>query len=631
MPASRYEYLVMAQLLICPSGHEWQTDDERGTCPVCGATAELDADLDDTHKPADELPPRPKSSPMVRPVVHNENTEIGSSFDQTQSMRAPVELPRVLGYETLGILGRGGMGVVYKARQVSLNRVVALKMVLAAEHADPRELTRFRTEGEAVAQLHHPHIVQIFEVGEYAGRPFLALEYLEGGSLEARLDGTPLLPRHAAELVATLARAIHYAHGRGIVHRDLKPANILLQIADCGLRIEPNAISLPDPQSAIRTPQSAIPKITDFGLAKRLDAPGQTQTGQVMGTPSYMAPEQAAGDSKAIGPACDIYALGAILYELLTGRPPFKAATSMETLQQVLYADPASPTSLQPQTPFDLETIALKCLHKDPQKRYASAQDLADDLERYLAGQPILARRVSWFERLLKWVKRRPAVAALLGVSVAAVLCLIALGAWSYAEIEDALEQTEIQRDAATRQGQRAERNFDQARKAVQRLMRVAKDKLSHLPRMEQEHRAILLEAVKFYETLQKEENSPAVRQNIAEAYALMGAAEERFGNFDQAEVYQRRSLAIRRDLVAEFPGRHDYEHDLANSLSHLGGVLEQCGRYAEAEDWYGQTMVARQRLAKLILTITNIKPSWARSITIWGFYCGLSAAIGRR
>jgi WD40 repeat protein len=301
----------------------------------------------------------------------------------------------VPGHEILSELGRGGMGVVYQARQTKLGRLVALKMILSGAHAGATDLARFRTEAEAVARLQHTNIVQIFEVGEHDGLPYFSLEFCGGGSLERKLNGTPLPPREAVALVEQLARAMHAAHQKGVVHRDLKPANVLL--ADDG-----------------------TPKVTDFGLAKKLDEAGQTATGSVMGTPSYMAPEQAGGKSGEIGPAADVYALGAILYECLTGRPPFKAATAMDTLLQVVADDPLPPTRLAPRTPRDMEIICLKCLQKEPQRRYAGADGLADDLRHFLSGEPITARPVGTLERAAKWVRRRPAAAALLGVSVVA-------------------------------------------------------------------------------------------------------------------------------------------------------------------------------------------------------------------
>jgi hypothetical protein len=297
-----------------------------------------------------------------------------SPITEPQTAESMKGRPEVAGYEILGELGRGGMGVVYKARHHSLNRLVALKMILAGGHAGEHELTRFRSEAQAVARLHHPNIIQIYEVGE-AGQPYFSLEFCEGGSLAQQLDGTPLPPLKAAELVETIAKAMDTAHQAGIVHRDLKPANILLT-AD------------------------GTPKVTDFGLAKQLDTGGQTASGLVMGTPSYMAPEQAGGKGKTVGPAADVYALGAILYELLTGRPPFKAATPLETVLQVVADDPAPPRQLNAAVPKDLEAICLKCLQKDPARRYANAADFAGDLMRFRTGEPVSALQSGLLDRL---------------------------------------------------------------------------------------------------------------------------------------------------------------------------------------------------------------------------------------
>jgi serine/threonine-protein kinase len=283
---------------------------------------------------------------------------------------ATMAWPSVPGYQIEGELGRGGMSIVYKALHLGLQRHVALKMLRAGDAAEPDQLARFRREAEAVAQLQHPHIVQIYEVGEQVGRPYWALEFVDGGSLDKRLTGTPQPARQAAQLVETLARAMHHAHQHGIIHRDLKPANILLSTEYHVPRTEvsestPQAAlstrrSVPNPQhSAPGTPyavlRTAVPKITDFGLAKRLDVNGgQTQSGVIMGTPSYMAPEQAAGRSKEVGPAADIYALGGILYELLTGRPPFQGETVSDIILQVISHEPVQPHVLQPKVPRDL-------------------------------------------------------------------------------------------------------------------------------------------------------------------------------------------------------------------------------------------------------------------------------------
>jgi tetratricopeptide (TPR) repeat protein len=306
------------------------------------------------------------------------------------------DVPAIPGYEILGELGRGGMGVVYKARQVNLGRLVALKMIRTGGSAGSSLLARFRTEAEVVARLHHANIVQIHDIADAAGGPFLSLELLGGGSLAGRIAGTPQPPRDSADLLVTLASAIHAAHEAGVVHRDLKPANILFT-AD------------------------GVPKVTDFGLAKRLQSEdGQTMTGMVMGTPSYMAPEQARGRTHEIGPQADVYALGAILYEMLTGRPPFKGPSSMETVRQVIEEDPVAPSRLQSRVPRDVETICLKCLRKEPHRRYASAAELAADLGRYLAGETILARRTPPWERAAKWARRHPTAATLLALALAA-------------------------------------------------------------------------------------------------------------------------------------------------------------------------------------------------------------------
>jgi WD40 repeat protein len=329
--------------------------------------------------------------------------------------------PRPPGYTIEGELGQGGMGVVYRARQVVLNRVVALKMILAGNHARPEERARFRAEAEAVARLQHPNVVQIYDIGEYQGLPYFSLEYCEGGNLAQRLRGEPQQPRDAAALVQTLARGVHAAHQCGVIHRDLKPANVLLT-------------------------REGTPKITDFGLAKHVEGSEElTQSGQLMGTPSYMAPEQAACQRSAIGSATDVYALGAIFYEMLTGRPPFRAASMLETLEQVRSQEPVAPRQLNPGVPRDLETITLKCLHKEPGRRYTTAEALAEDLRRWQAGEPIGARPVGFRERLAKWMKRRPAVTALL----AALLLVTPVGMggilWQAIEKGRALDRTKLQ------------------------------------------------------------------------------------------------------------------------------------------------------------------------------------------
>jgi serine/threonine protein kinase len=307
--------------------------------------------------------------------------------------------PVIPGYEILAELGRGTMGVVYKARHLRLNRLVALKVVLDGGHAHPEDLVRFLGEAEVLARLQHPHVVLIYEMGWYDGRPYLAMELVEGDTLARRWRWAP---RRAAELVEALARAVHHAHRRGVIHRDLKPANVLLT-AD------------------------GRPKLTDFGLARRMDAgAGLTESGALMGTPRYMSPEQAL--CRDVGPLSDVYGLGAILYELLTGRPPFRGDSLLRTLKQVESEPPRLPTRVRPGVPRDLEAVCLKCLQKEPGDRYGSAAELAADLRRFLAGQPVRARPPRPWRRALAWARRHPGAT---GCCVGAALAAAASCLWS--------------------------------------------------------------------------------------------------------------------------------------------------------------------------------------------------------
>jgi serine/threonine protein kinase len=362
------------------------------------------------------------------------------------------ELPIVPGYEILSVLGRGGMGVVYKARQTRLNRLVALKMILAGGHASPQQLTRFDQEAKSVARLQHPNIVQIYEIGELEGLPYFSLEFVDGGTLDTLIDRHPQPPRTAAEIVETLARAMQFAHEQNIVHRDLKPANILLTRSTSrgtgsmslapGIRsqLSQSGESLSESLSL----GSLTLKITDFGLAKAVEEGGTNNTvsGTILGTPSYMSPEQAHGEVAALGPLCDLYSLGAILYELLTGRPPFQSASILETLDQVRNREPVPIHHLQPNVPPDLETICLKCLQKEAAKRYVNCGELADDLARYLAGHPILARPISGPERFWRWCRRNPRIAGLTAASVLFLVCTAVVSTW--AAIAMSAKNTEI-------------------------------------------------------------------------------------------------------------------------------------------------------------------------------------------
>ncbi len=368
----------------------------------------------------------PQFKEIIRDVVQSEEqTEIfkfepeTNDDKQTQKVEQTTRIipskrtsifPKIPGYEITEELGQGGMGVVYKAEQKSLGRMVALKMIRSQVLGEKESAIRFHREAETLAQLQHPNIVQIYEIGEHNGTPYLSLELIEGGNLSRKLEKISYTPRQTAQLMEILARAMHTAHQKGIIHRDLKPGNILLT-------------------------EDEVPKITDFGLVKRVGGLHKTpelsitHTREIIGTPSYMAPEQAAGVRSAIGPGTDIYALGAILYKMLTNQPPFDEPTIVETLVQVVEKDPIPPRELQPKIPHDLETICLTCLRKDPARRYPSMEALADDLRAFLAGEPIKARPTTTWERLLLWTKRHPRTALLLGFGFIALVGLV-IGSW---------------------------------------------------------------------------------------------------------------------------------------------------------------------------------------------------------
>jgi tetratricopeptide (TPR) repeat protein/tRNA A-37 threonylcarbamoyl transferase component Bud32 len=377
--------------------------------------------LDSDASPEDACRQDPELLPAVRKRLaqfRSVEARIGHIFPPRDSSsgffrRAPRTLPSIPGYEVLDTIGAGGMGVVYRARHVKMNRIVAIKMLLAGGYAGPRELERFRRETESIAALCHPNIVQVSDAGDCDGHPYLTMEFMGGGSLSQALKGAPRPATEAAQSTALLARAVHFAHENGIIHRDLKPGNVLL------------------------TSEGTL-KIADFGLAQRLDGaaePTVTLAGARVGTPSYMSPEQAAGEGGrvgAVGPASDIYSLGAILYEVLTGRPPFRGETAAETERQVIHDEPVAPSKLNPRTPRDLETICLKCLQKTRERRYETAAALAEDLDRFIYGDPIKARPVSPLERSVRWVRRKPAQAALILTASALLVLSAALGfgAW---------------------------------------------------------------------------------------------------------------------------------------------------------------------------------------------------------
>lgn len=407
----------------------------------------VDELLDSHSTPEEVCADCPELLPQVRSYLRQirwVDAELNALFPESGDRPRLVpadepELPRILGYEVESVLGRGGMGIVFRARHLRLNRPVALKMILAGPYANPDERKRFIQEAEAVASLHHPNIVQVYDAGEVDGRPYFTMELVDCGRLSDKISGVPQPAREAAALVVAVAEAVHAAHQSGIVHRDLKPSNILL----CS---------------------DGTPKVTDFGLALRLaGGGGQTLSGTPLGTPSYMSPCQARGDKSAMGPATDVWALGAILYELLTGRPPFRAESATATLQQVINHEPVPPARLNPRVPRDLETICLKCLQKEPSRRYATAAALADDLRRFERGELIAARRVGAVERGARWLQRRPALAAI----VLLVLAFTGVGVWWYGQRAAAERAAEMDAEVELRHAEQLQQRGDYASAAA--------------------------------------------------------------------------------------------------------------------------------------------------------------------
>lgn len=470
-------------------------------------------------------------------------------------------------YEILEELARGGMGVVYRARQRGLNRDVAVKMILSRQFAGEAELRRFQAEAEAVARLQHPNIVQIYGVGDAGGQPYLSLEYVAGGSLAQKLAGTPQSAREAAALVETLARAVHDAHRHGIIHRDLKPANVLLT-------------------------SEGIPKIADFGLAKQVEGESsETRTGAILGTPSYMAPEQAAGSAKEAGPLADVYALGAILYEALTGRPPFRAESPTETLVQVLEDEPVPARQLRPKLPRDLQTIAMKCLEKAPHRRYASAQDLADDLRRFLDGRPIRGRPVRAWERTVKWARRRPTAAGLVVVSIAAALALVLGGAWYNSQLQTALGESR-------RNLQTAQTNLGVAHGAINRMLERVADDLAPVPHTEEVRRRLLRDALEFYRaTVRHAAGDPEGRTLLAGAYLKLGDIHRLLGSSDEALQEYGRAIDAAGALIAQSPGQTEYVVILAGARNNRANLLINLGRTDEAEADYREALALLEPL----------------------------------
>jgi tetratricopeptide (TPR) repeat protein len=563
------------------------------SAPPCGTPAEC------KPGPAGETPRglHDLHTAVTRTLTRRPDTDGPDDDEPRPPPRAgPQGLPQVPGYEILSELGRGGMGVVYKARHVALNRLVALKVLRAGAQASSEEVARFQREAQAVARLRHPNIVQIHDVGSRGGQPHFTMEFIEGGSLAQKLAGVPQPARQAAALVQTLARAVDVAHQNGVIHRDLKPANILL--------------------TADQTP-----KVSDFGLAKRVEVgDGLTESGITLGTPSYTAPEQAQGKVREIGPAADVYSLGAILYEMLSGRPPFRAETSALTVMQVIADDPVPPARLNPKVPRDLETVCLQCLHKNPARRYASARALADDLRRFQNGEPVSARRTPAWERAVKWARRRPAAAslvALIGLIFLGLAAATALLTAANQREREALEQAiRAQRDAeqkereAAKARQAAEENERQARREREEARRkgqTTKEVASFLTELFQTSDPIGLHGLGLRSGRQKggdltarqlldlgtrrvraQVKDPAVKAAMLDT---LGNVYRSLGEFAKAEPMLKEGLQIREEKLGK-----DHE-DTASSLHHLAWLRHDQGQYREAETLYRRALTIREKV----------------------------------
>jgi serine/threonine-protein kinase len=506
--------------------------------------------------------------------------------------------PRTIASYTIeGILGRGGMGIVYRARQNKLGRSVALKMVLGGAHATEQALDRFIIEAKAVAHLQHPNIVQIFEVGEYDNLPFFSLEFVNGSSLDRYLNSKALSPEEAAKLMITLCEAMQYAHNNGILHRDLKPANVLLT-------------------------KEGVPKITDFGLAKNLeeqaDESKSTSDGTIMGTPSYMSPEQARGAVHELGPATDQYSLGAMLYEFLTGRPPFLAPKPYETIMQVLRDEPVSPRQMQPNVPIDLETICLKALQKEPEKRYPSCSALAADLGRFLRNEPIQARPVGKWEQAWRWYKRNPAIGNLSAAIAVALLAIAGISTWSAFSLQKKNQDLASSESRERKAAELARQNEQLAKTKAQDAIRnslialrneqiaadnaaLAKRRADRVVTTVQE----FFEQVRMIDTLE----NPGVeeRRNLILQKLLPVVQEEVLREEPQDEKAQLTMAALRK-AVADDMASQNMKEDAERNYMELERFLRQRAELKKSD-------VARSNHANIIRSIAELKRDHARDM----------------
>jgi serine/threonine protein kinase len=517
-------------------------------------------------------------------------------------------LTHVARFRLVRELGRGGSGIVYLAEDPQLGREVALKIPRPEVLAYPALRERFIREAQAAAALDHPNLVPVYEAGEHAPLCYIATAYCDGPTLAAWLsDRTEPAPAlEAARLVSILADAVQHAHGRGILHRDLKPANILLE-ADC----EQPSVDGSDAESRwgtapIRVADCTLlsnPRITDFGLAKVLEADcEETASGVIIGTPCYMAPEQAAGHTRQLSVAVDVYALGAILYETLTLRPPFRDTSRLLTLQQVRLNVPVPPRALRPRVPLDLETICLKCLEKNPARRYATARDLAIDLRHFLCGEPIEARPNPWWERVGKWMRRRPVAAAALFTGGAAAIALVAM--WLAFTLELRRERNAAAQSAREAEKQRllAVANQDQALAAVDRfLARIGDRRLADVPEMDEVRRELLEDALGFCEQFLEQSPNPDrnVRFQAGRTHGRLAKILRSLSRFEPAEENYRRALAIFQQLINEYPDDCAYRFEFAKNSYNLSVLYRETRRGSEADSLVAQALDLQERLVQ--------------------------------
>jgi serine/threonine protein kinase len=478
-------------------------------------------------------------------------------------------------YELLEPIAKGGMGIVYKARQRNLNRIVALKMILAGQFANQEDINRFYAEAEAAAALSHPNIVAIHEIGEVAGQHFFSMDFIEGKSLSGLIQENPVSPRRAAELMITIAETMQFAHDSGVVHRDLKPANVLLD-------------------------KRQRPLVTDFGLAKQVSNQSQmTMAGSILGTPSYMPPEQAAGRLDQVGTWSDLYSLGAILYELLTGRPPFRAASPFETIRQVLEMEPLSPRLLNPQVPKDLETICLKCLQKERARRYGSAQELAEELKRFLRGEPIHARPISNIARFWRLCKRYPLTSSAIAATVMLLIAVPIITSVAYVRISGALAQEKAAKALAEQKKAEAIRKHRKTKQAINDLFTfVSENTLLNKPGMQTVRRELLNKARAHYEDLSRDsEDDPELAIDLADAHFRLGNVAIALGSLDDAKRPLGDARQIQERLLAANSNNPDLLEALSYTVALLGQVAVKKGDYEGASRDYSETIKIRTRL----------------------------------